>query len=109
MDNEKLKELQGELEDHQARLTLIDFLYSNIGITVELLSGIKLAPYQEIALKGMLTRHRSMMIWTRGGAKSFVAASLLRSSIKSLVRSFALAAINSLVIVFSLSLVLNEV
>jgi len=72
--NEKLKQLTGELSDREARLTLIDFLRSNIGITVELLSGIKLAPYQEITLKGMLNRHRSMCVWGRGGSKSFIAA-----------------------------------
>ena len=46
--NEFLGTLQGELDDKEARLTLIDFLRANIGLTVELISGVKLAPYQEI-------------------------------------------------------------
>jgi hypothetical protein len=72
--NEKLSVLRGELDEIQARVTLIEFLRSNIGLTVELLSGIKLAPYQELTLKAMLSRHRSMCVWGRGCAKSFIAA-----------------------------------
>lgn len=67
--NEKMKQLQGELDDREARLTLVDFLRSNIGLTVELISGIKLAPFQEITLKGMLDRHRTMCVWGRGSSK----------------------------------------
>lgn len=72
--NEYMKTLKGELDDRQARITLIDFLRANIGFTVELVSGIKLEPFQEITLKGMLNRHRSMCVWGRGGSKSFIAA-----------------------------------
>lgn len=72
--NAYMESLRGELDDKEARLTLIDFLRANIGLTVELVSGVKLAPYQEIALKGMLSRHRSMCVWGRGCAKSFMAA-----------------------------------
>lgn len=72
--NEKLNQLTGELEEKEAKLTLVDFLRSNIGITVELLSGVKLAPYQEITLKKMLHSHRSMCVWGRGLSKSYIAA-----------------------------------
>lgn len=66
--------MNGELEETEARITLIDFLRSNLHLTVELLSGVKLAPYQEITLKAMLDRNRSMCIWGRGCSKSFIAA-----------------------------------
>ena len=72
--NEQMHQLQGELDDFEARTTLIDFLRSNIGVTVELLSGVKLAPYQEITLKGMLEKNRTMCVWGRGCSKSFIAA-----------------------------------
>jgi hypothetical protein len=72
--NEQMKMLKGELGDLEARVTLIDFMRSNLGLTVELLSGVKLAPYQELTLKAMLDRNRSMCIWGRGCAKSFIAA-----------------------------------
>jgi hypothetical protein len=72
--NEELKKLRGELDEIEARITLVDFLRSNIGLTVELLSGVKLAPYQEITLKAMMSRNRSMCVWGRGCAKSFISA-----------------------------------
>jgi hypothetical protein len=62
------------LDEIEARITLVDFLRSNIGLTVELLSGVKLAPYQEITLKAMMSRNRSMCVWGRGCAKSFISA-----------------------------------
>jgi hypothetical protein len=72
--NEKFLKLEGDLTDKEAKLTLIEFLRANIGLTVEILSGIKLAPYQEIALKAMLNRNYSMCVWGRGVSKSFLAA-----------------------------------
>lgn len=72
--NLELSKLEGELEDEQAKITLIDFLRANLGFTVELLMGIKLFPYQEIILKGWFKRNFSMAIISRGGSKSFLAA-----------------------------------
>ena len=72
--NEELLSLKGELEDKQAKITLVKFLRANIGLTTELISGIKLAPYQEVVLKGMLNRNFSMNVWGRGCGKTFVAA-----------------------------------
>lgn len=72
--NEQMKLLTGELDDFRARITLVEFLRSNIGLTVEMLCGVKLAPYQEITLKGMLDKHRTMCVWGRGCSKSFIAA-----------------------------------
>jgi hypothetical protein len=75
--NEKLHELKGELDDKEAKLTLVDFLRSNIGITVELLAGVKLAPYQEIFLKKALSTHRTMAVLGRGCGKSYMIFILL--------------------------------
>ena len=50
--NLELLDLKGELESKQAKITLAKFLRANLGFTVELISGIKLAPYQEVTLKG---------------------------------------------------------
>jgi hypothetical protein len=72
--NEQLLKIKGTLEEEEARITLAKFLRHNIGFTVELISGIKLAPYQEITLKGFFNRNFSMCVWTRGGSKSFIAA-----------------------------------
>ena len=72
--NEEFLDLKGELSDKQAKITLAKFLNSNIGITTELISGIKLAPYQEITLKGVMNRNFSMCVWGRGCGKTFIAS-----------------------------------
>lgn len=72
--NKELAELKGELEDKQAQITLARFLRANLGFTVELISGIKLAPYQELTLKAFFLRNFCMCVWGRGCSKSFVAA-----------------------------------
>ena len=72
--NQEFLKLKGELTSKQSKISLAKFLRSNIGLTTELLSGIKLAPYQEITLKGMLNRNFSMCVWGRGCGKTFIAS-----------------------------------
>lgn len=72
--NQELFKLTGDLNDKEARITLIKFLRNNLGFTVELLTGIKLSPYQEITLRGMLNRNFSMCVWGRGCGKTFIAS-----------------------------------
>jgi len=72
--NQQMSELKGELEDEQAKISLAKFLRANLGITTELVSGIKLAHYQEITLKGFFNRNFSMCVWGRGCGKTFIAA-----------------------------------
>ena len=72
--NEDFLNLKGELPDRQAKITLAKFMRSNLGFTTELLSGIKLALYQEISLKAFFNRNFSMCVWGRGCGKSFIAA-----------------------------------
>ena len=72
--NEELLKLQGELTDKQAKISLAKFLSSNLSFTTELISGIKLAPFQEITLKGMMKRNFSMCVWGRGCGKTFIAS-----------------------------------
>lgn len=69
-----LRELKGELTDQQARITLAQFLYRNIGFTTDLLTGVKLYPDQIINIKGMLQSNYSLCIKSRGGGKTFDAA-----------------------------------
>ena len=72
--NQELLKLKGDLNDKEAKISLVRFLKANLGFTTELLSGIKLAPYQEITLKGLFNRNFSMCVWGRGCGKSFIAA-----------------------------------
>jgi hypothetical protein len=72
--NKELMELKGILNDKEAKISLAKFLRANLGFTTELISGIKLAPYQEIHLKGLLNRNFSMCVFGRGCGKSFIAS-----------------------------------
>ena len=72
--NEELSLLKGELNDKESRISLAKFLRGNLGFTTELLSGIKLAPYQEITLRALMIKNFSMCIWGRGCGKTFIAS-----------------------------------
>jgi hypothetical protein len=72
--NEQSLLLKGSLDDKQAKISLAKFLRSNLGFTTELVSGVKLAAYQEITLKAFFNRNFNMCIWGRGCGKSFIAA-----------------------------------
>ena len=72
--NQELLKLEGDLLDKEAKVSLARFLRSNLGFTTELISGIKLAPFQEITLKGMMNRNFSMCVWGRGCGKTFIAS-----------------------------------
>ena len=72
--NKELLLLKGELGDKEAKISLAKFLRSNLGLATELISGIKLAPYQEVTLKGLFNRNFNMCVWGRGCGKTFIAA-----------------------------------
>ena len=72
--NKELLLLKGELGDREAKISLAKFLRSNLGLATELISGIKLAPYQEVTLKGLFNRNFNMCVWGRGCGKTFIAA-----------------------------------
>ena len=72
--NAELLSLRGELDDKEAKISLAKFLNANLAFTTELISGIKLAPYQEVTLRGMMNRNFSMCVWGRGCGKTFIAS-----------------------------------
>jgi len=72
--NSEFLNLKGELEDKRAKITLAKFLRNNLTMTTYWLSGIKLAPFQEITLRGFLSRNFSMCVWGRGCGKTFMAS-----------------------------------
>jgi|TARA_B100000131_G_scaffold163594_1_gene158197 hypothetical protein len=72
--NLELLDLKGELDSKQAKISLAKFLRANLGFTVELISGIKLAPFQEVTLKGFFNRNFNMCVWGRGCGKTFIAS-----------------------------------
>ena len=72
--NLELMNLKGFLNDKEAKITLAKFLRHNIGFTTELISGVKLAPYQELHIKAFFNRNFNMCVFGRGCGKSFMAA-----------------------------------
>jgi hypothetical protein len=72
--NAELSQLKGYLNDKEAKISLAKFLRANLGFSAELISGVKLAPYQEIHLKAMMNRNFNMCVFGRGCGKSFMGA-----------------------------------
>lgn len=72
--NEELLKLEGSLNSKEAKISLAKFLRGNLAFTTELISGIKLAPFQEVTLRGMINRNFSMCVWGRGCGKTFISS-----------------------------------
>lgn len=69
-----LKELKGSINEKEAKILLVNFLRSNIGLTFQLLSGFELEPIQEIFLRGMFLKDSTLIVAGRGFSKSTLAA-----------------------------------
>lgn len=69
--NEILLKKKGFLEDTEAKILLYKFLRENITFSVDLLSGVKLFPFQHMAIKSMFEVDYFLGIWSRGMSKSF--------------------------------------
>ena len=72
--NEELREVEGFIEEEEAKIMLCEFLMNNVGFTTNLMAGIELFPFQNIAIKAMLDGDYFLGIWSRGMSKSFSAA-----------------------------------
>ena len=69
--NKELMELEGYLDENEAKIALYKFLRSNMTFTVDLVSGVKLFPFQHLAIKSMFESDYFMGVWSRGMSKSF--------------------------------------
>lgn len=69
--NNKFKELEDFLSLEDARISLAEFLYNNIGLTVEYLFNLKIYPYQEIILRSWFDHNFCMNVWGRGCGKTY--------------------------------------
>ena len=72
--NEKLKSFEGGIKEEDARYYLYKFLRNNISFTSEMFLGIKLFPFQAMAIKGMMVSDYSMFVFSRGMSKTFSTA-----------------------------------
>jgi|TARA_B100000035_G_scaffold56004_1_gene44317 hypothetical protein len=72
--NEELLKIEGFLEEKDAKLLLYKFLRENITFTADLISGVKLFPFQHMAINAMFNTDYFMGVWSRGMSKSFTTA-----------------------------------
>ena len=70
-DNEQLLALEGFLEEHEAKIALYEFLRGNVSFAADLIFGIKLFPFQHMAVKSMFETDYFLGVWSRGMSKSF--------------------------------------
>ena len=57
------------LEEREAKIMLYKFLKENPSFTCELLTGIKLFPFQHMAIKAMMLTDYFLGVWSRGQSK----------------------------------------
>ena len=69
--NAKIDAIEGFIDEREAKLLLYQFLRETPTFTTELISGIKLFPFQHMAIKAMFETDYFMGVWSRGMSKSF--------------------------------------
>jgi len=69
--NEELLEIDGFLDEREAKLALYEFLRNNTTFATDLLMGVKLFPFQHMAIKSMFETDYFLGVWSRGMSKSF--------------------------------------
>ena len=69
--NKKLKEIEGFLDEDEAKILLYQFLRENVTFFTDLVSGVELFPFQHLAIKAMFESDYTLGIWSRGMSKSF--------------------------------------
>ena len=67
-------EKEGYLDDLEAKILLYKFLRENPSFATELFTGVKLFPFQHMAIKAMMESDYFLGIWSRGMSKSFSTA-----------------------------------
>jgi hypothetical protein len=69
--NEELLQKEGYIEEREAKLLFYQFLRNNITFSTDLITGVKLFPFQHMAIKGMLESDYFLGVWSRGMSKSY--------------------------------------
>lgn len=72
---EQLKQFEGkQMSEEDAKYWLYKFLRNNVGYSSELFLGVRLFPFQSMAIKGMMVSDYSMFVFSRGMSKTFSTA-----------------------------------
>jgi len=67
----EMMKIEGFLEEKEAKIALYEFLRNNITFTTDLILGVKLFPFQHMAIKSMFETDYFLGVWARGMSKSF--------------------------------------
>jgi hypothetical protein len=71
ISNDELNNISGYIEEREAKLLFYQFLRNNITFATDLITGVKLFPFQHMAIKGMLESDYFLGVWSRGMSKSY--------------------------------------
>ena len=71
ISNEELALIPGYIEEREAKLLFYQFLRNNTTFATDLITGVKLFPFQHMAIKGMLESDYFLGVWSRGMSKSY--------------------------------------
>ena len=69
--NQTILGKEGYIEETEAKVLLYKFLRENPSFACELFTGVKLFPFQHMAIKAMMESDYFLGIWSRGMSKSF--------------------------------------
>ena len=69
--NKTISELDGFIEENEAKILLYKFLRENITFSTNLIAGVDLFPFQHMAIKSMFESDYFLGIWSRGMSKSW--------------------------------------
>ena len=72
--HKELRDITGSIKEEEAKYLLYKFLRNNISFTTEMFLGVKLFPFQAMAIKGMMVSDYSMFVFSRGMSKTFSTA-----------------------------------
>ena len=71
ISNEELAKIPGYIEEREAKLLFYQFLRNNTTFATDLITGVKLFPFQHMAIKAMLESDYFLGVWSRGMSKSY--------------------------------------
>ena len=69
--NEEILNTKGFLEEKDAKLLLYKFFRNNTTFATDLIAGVKLFPFQHMAIKSMFQTDYFLGVWSRGMSKSW--------------------------------------
>ncbi|MGA0317669.1 MAG: terminase large subunit domain-containing protein [Flavobacteriaceae bacterium] len=72
--NKEILDIDGYIEEEEAKILLYKFLRQNPSFAAEFITGVRLFPFQHMAIKGMMETDYFLGIWSRGMSKSFSTA-----------------------------------